>query len=284
MPPCCAGSARARRGLTCMLCVCTLCACAARVRVCLQDHGGLPLHVAAWKNASERVVQALLDAHPRGAKATCVSSNGAGVGARACVVWGGAHPLCVLWPRAQLGYTPKACAEGSGQTPAVIALLSQYEQLGEPSAWHAVEPIQPARPIQAQPARPQGYILASWLEGAWTSASDCFTTMNETVHARSDDEFEMRLSGGACPCGEHGLIFYRDESIGVVNVFRTMVNPGQGYVVRIKLVDENTMEKGPQTEYPLFAYGPATKTSPSNHKASQSTSMAPQPQMMASRA
>ena len=110
MPSCCAGSARARCGLTCMLCVCTLCACAARVRVCLQDHGGLPLHVAAWKNASERVVQALLDAHPRGAKATCVSGNGAGVGARACVVWGGVHPPVRALAACSVGlYTQGLC-------------------------------------------------------------------------------------------------------------------------------------------------------------------------------
>ena len=134
---------------------------------------------------------------------------------------------------------------------------------------------------QAQPTRPQGYVPASWLEGAWTWPGDCFTMTYATVHAPSEDEIQMSVSGGACPClmPTGATPFYRDESIGVVNVFHNGGKP----LVRIK-VDENKMEKGPQTEYPMFMNGPATKTSPTNHKASQSTSTVPQPQTMANRA
>ena len=67
-------------------------------------------------------------------------------------------PLCVLWPRAQLGNTPKAIAEGNGQTPAVIALLSQYEQLDTQARAPTGAKFDPTTGVQnwevAQPGMP----------------------------------------------------------------------------------------------------------------------------------
>ena len=118
---------------------------------------------------------------------------------------------------------------------------------------------------QAQPTRPQGYIPASWLEGDWTAPTDCGQVNFITVHADDgDDMFHMSMRSTQCgiPCVGRPAPWHRDESIGVVNVFRSSGTP----VVRIKLVDENKIELGPQSGYPLFMHGPATKTSPTNHK------------------
>jgi len=73
------------------------------VRVCPQFGRYLPLHKAASANASERVIQALLDAYPQAAKMTHPERNDPG--------------------------PPRFYAEKYKQTAAVIALLARYEQL-----------------------------------------------------------------------------------------------------------------------------------------------------------